>query len=182
MLGFGSATGNLYDRLGRIGKILSEMRTYQSAQLVNYTNTTTGVVAQYNAESDLQALFGGDYINEVNAPGSVGGTLSSAAAQTLNRMIFRDNPRISQNLQALNVTASMTELIRQMKVAGATVFAAVITATPSAFTGAGNGVTNVSTRRPLDGLVLENTFAETVLLTCIADSYVGGAQAGNETL
>lgn len=156
------------------------MRTYQAAQLTNFTNTTTGVVAQFNGESDLQALIGSAYIGSLNSISSVGSLAASVAEATLNRMVFRDSPRISQTLESLNVLDSLTELIRQMKVAGATVLAQTIAATPSANTGTGNGIVNASVRRASDGLVLENAFAETLLLTCDSDSYAGGATAGNE--
>lgn len=180
MLSFASATGNLYNRWGKLGLVLSQMRAYQLAQLTNITDTTNGAVAQFDSESDIQAVLGSAYIGILNGAGSVGSTLKTAAVQTLNRMIFRDNPRIYQTLTGSNTLASIQELIRQMKVAGATVRAHTITATPSAFTGAGTGVINVSTTRPQDGLVLENMFAESILFTCNSDSFTGGATAGNE--
>lgn len=180
MLSFASAPGNLFNRIGKLGLTISQAAIYQAAQLINFTDTTNGVVAQYNSESDIQALMGSSYQGLLNSVSNVGGLAQNMANATLNRMVFRDNPRISQTLQSVNILDSMLELIRQMQVAGASVLAMTITATPSSMTGLGNGVINVSTRRPLDGRVLENTFAETVQLLCTSDSYTGGATEGNE--
>ena len=160
------------------------MRSYQNSQLTNLTDTTNGVVAQYNGESDLQALIGSSYIGILNGAGSVGTLAANVAQSTLNRMIFRDQPQLSQTLSQLQVTTSLTELIRQMKVAGATVLAMTVTATPQAFstylTNIGNGVITASIRRPRDGLVLENAFGESLKAVCTGDSYSSSATAGNE--
>lgn len=180
-ISFASAPGNLFNRLGKLGLLLSEMRDYQLAQLTNMTNTTTGVVAQFDAESDLQAIMGSSYIGALTAPESVGNTAQQLAVATVNRVVFRDNPRIFQNLQSQNTIASIQEIIRQMGVAGATVFAAVVTATPGTFVGFGNGVVVASVRRPLDGRILENAYAESIQVLCTSDSYDGGATEGNET-
>lgn len=181
-LSFADATGNLFNRLGRLGKVLSQARSCQTSQLTNLTSTSAGVVAQYNGEPDVQALVGASYVGVLNAVGSVGATMQSVARQTVNRMVFRDNPRIAQTLTAVNVTDSIREVIRQMRAAGATVRAHSVAATPSAFSGAGDGAVNASVVRPEDGLTLENAYAETLLVECTRDSYTGGATAGNETL
>lgn len=180
-LSFSSATGNLMNRLGKLGLLLKQLRSYQTAQLANMTNTTNGVVAQYDGESDIQAIMGSSYIGLLGGSEGMGSIAQSMAEATVNRMVFRDNPRISQTLQSLNTVSSINEIIRQMKVQGASVLAMTITATPTIFTGTGNGVLVASVKRPFDGKVLENSFAETMLVTCTNDSYVGGATAGNES-
>lgn len=180
MLSFGSAPGNYYNRIGKLGLLASQVRIYQLQQLINMTDTVNGVVAQYNSESDIQALMGSAYISALTAPESVCQTAQSIAQTTANRMIFRDNPRISQTLTQLNIIDSLREIIRQMGAAGATFLAMTIGATPSAFTGVGNGVLNLSTKRPFDGRTLENAYAENLLFTCNNDSYTGGTVAGNE--
>lgn len=180
MLSFADAPGNLFNRIGKLGNLLQEMDAYQAAQLFNITDTTFGAVAQYNGESDIQALLGGAYIGQLNGVGMVGTMSRAVAGATVNRMVFRDNPQIAQNLVSLNVLTSLKEVIRQMGIAGATVLAQTITATGSSFTGVGNGVIRTSVRRPLDGLVLENAFAENLLFTCSSDSYSGGVFQGNE--
>ncbi len=180
MLSFGSAPGNLFNRLGKLGLIIKQAKSYQTSQQPNLIDTTNGAVAQYDGESDLQALIGSAYIGILNNVSTAGSLAKSVAVQTINRMVFRDNPQIGQTLTSLNTTASINEVIRQMKLQGATVLAMTIGATPSSFTGTGNGVINASVRRPFDGLVLENSFAETVKFTCTDDSYGGNATAGNE--
>lgn len=180
MLSFASAPGNIANRLGKLGLLASQVRLYQSSQLINMTDTVNGVVAQYNSESDIQALLGSAYIGALAAPETICQTAQTIAQATVNRMVFRDNPRLSQTLTQLNVIDSLREIIRQMGVAGATFLAMTVGATPSPFTGVGNGVLNLSTKRPFDGRTLENAYAENLLFTCNNDSYTGGTVAGNE--
>jgi hypothetical protein len=190
MLSFTNAPGNLYNRLGKIGLAIKNLKSYQGTLLTTMTDVTNGIVAQFNAESDIQALMGSSYIGiEYATDQSVGGVMQNLAAATANRQIFRDNPRINQTLDNANTLASLQEIIRQMKVAGASILAMTVTAAPVVvggqpgphFVGVGNGVINASAVRPLDGLTLENSFAENLLLTCTADSYLGGTAAGNES-
>ena len=180
MLSFSNAAGNLFNRLGKLGLLIQQAKNYQTFQMPNMIDITDGVVAQYNAEPDLQAQMGSSYIELLNGISGVGGFAQGLAATTINRMVFRDNPQISQTLQQLNVTTSILEVIRQMKLAGVSVLAAGVTATPGTFSGTGNGIINASVRRPLDGVVLENSFSENLLLVCTDDSYLGGAVLGNE--
>lgn len=182
MLSFASAPGNLFNRWGKLGALIKNAQTYQTSQLASLTNLTTGATAQYAGEADIQAVIGAAYIGLLAGPEQSGTLSQSVAALTANRMVFRDNPQISQTLQSLNTITSLNEIIRQMKAVGASVLAMTITAAPTGFIGVGNGVLNFSTRRPLDGLVLENAFAENLLITCTSDSYSGSATAGNEGL
>lgn len=179
-LSFASSTGAFFNRIGKIGALIKNLRSYQNTQLSAMTDTTNGVVAQFNSESDIQAIMGTSYLGILAAVGGIGSTAQSLATETLNRMIFRDNAQLNQNLTSLNTVASLRELIRQMKVAGATVLAATVAGTATAFTGDGNGAAVVSTVRPFDGKSLENLYAETITLLCTDDSYTGGAAAGSE--
>lgn len=180
-ISFSSAVGNLYNRLGSIGALIANARTHQLIQLTAMTDTTTGVVAEFDSESDIQAIMGSSYISILQSIGStVSSTCQQMAEQTVNRMVFRDFARLNQNLTQTNTLGSLVEIIRQMQAAGATVLAMTIGASSTAFTGDGNGIVNVSTKRPYDGLVLENAFAETITYTCSADSYSGGATEGAE--
>lgn len=181
MLSFEDATANIYNRIGRLGKIISQMDTYQASQLYNMTNLPYGTTFQFSSESDIQAEIGNSYMGQLNAVSSIGGLCQQIAVDTFNRMVFRDNPRINQTLTSQNTLASIQEVIRQMGILGATIKACVVTATNSSFTGVGNGVINASVRRPLDARVLENSLAEKLLLTCQSDSYSGSATAGNES-
>lgn len=181
-ISFSSAVGNLFNRLGKLGNLIKQVRSYQSSQEANMINTLNGVVAQFNGESDLQALMGNSYLGILRGPESASTTAQNIARATINRVVFRDNPRSGQDLQSQNILGSLTEVIRQMKLAGSTVRAMTITATPTSFSGTGNGIVNSSVIRPLDGLTLENAFAETLLLTCSSDSYSGSSTAGNEPI
>lgn len=182
-LSFADAPGNLFNRLGKLGALLKQVRLYQAALKPIMIDTTTGVVAQYNNEPDIQAVMGSSYISLLNGvPGGIPGTIQDIAALTINRMVFRDNPKIAQNLESVNLYDSLTEVIKQMKAQGASVLAQTITATPTTFTGTGNGVINASAKRPFDGLTLENAFAENLLFTVSSDSYSGTANAGNESV
>ena len=184
MLSFASAPGNVFDIIGKCGALVENARSNQNTQLTALRNTTTGLVAQLNNNSDIQALVGSNYIGQLNSIGSIGQLASQVATQALNRLVFNDNPGPNQSLQQLNLTYALDELIRQMKIGGASVLAMVISTSIQQFTSflsnIGNGVIVASTRRPFDGATLENAFAETLKATCFGDSYSGGATAGNE--
>lgn len=180
MLSFSDATGNFLNRIGRLGKLVSLADAYGENLVTYFTDETDGAVGQYNDESDLQALLGSTYQSFANSPAGVGGYMQSVAAATLSRMIFRDNPIILATLNGVNTPVSLLELIRQMSVAGASVLAPTITATPGTFTGYGSGVLVASTKRARDGAVMENSYAETLTAFCSGDSYSGTASAGNE--
>lgn len=182
MLSFADATGNLLNRLGKLGALVAQARSFMSSQEDNMIDEADGVVGQYNAEPDIQALVGSVYIGLLNGSAAPFGALAqNVASQTINRMVFRDNPRISQNLQTLNTLASIQEVIRQMNVEGATVLQQTTTATPGAFTGFGNGIVVTSIKRPSDGRMLENAYAEDLQLVCSNDSLQGTAEAGSES-
>jgi hypothetical protein len=182
MLSFSNAPGNFFNRIGTLGQLVKLASAYQGNLLPALTSTSTGVVAQYNGESDLQAQVGNAYVGILNGAGSsIGGLVQSLAQQTLSRMIFRDNAQLSQTLQGVQVNSSIAELIRQMNIAGAKVLAMNVSSTLNPFVGTGNGISVASTIRPFDGRTLENSFSETLTIRCIADSYLNGALPGNET-
>lgn len=186
MLSFANATSNLFNRLGKCGLLISQMGINQTAQFPNMTDTAHGVVAQFNSESDIQAQIGDNYINQLNSD-TIGNLAQSIAVQTINRMVYRDNPQLNLTLQSINTLSSINEVIRQMKIAGATIQSQTVTAVPQIvsnpgpnFTGIGNGIIVTSVLRPQDGLAEQNSLAETVTALCTQDSYIGGATAGNE--
>lgn len=180
-ISFGDATGNLFNRLGSLGKLISAARASQAAQVTNLF----AAVGQYDAEPDLQAGVGGQYVNLANSVvAQFGATAASMAAATVNRVVYRDDPQYLQTLQGGTTLLSLREVIRQMYEQGASVLAQTVTATADAFSAVGSvgdGVVRASVRRPLDGRFLENLLAETFRVTCVADSYTGGQQAGNES-
>lgn len=189
-LSFSTATGNLFVRWGKIGALIANMRGHQNTQYTALTDTVLGLVAQYNLESDVQAIVGSSYIGLLNSIGSIGSFCQQMASATLQRQVFRDNPQLNQTLdQNTDNLTCLLEVIRQMKVAGASILAQTIAATPLVvsvpgphFTGNSNGIINTSTKRPTDALILQNAFAENLTLTCINDSFLGGATLGNEAL
>jgi hypothetical protein len=190
MLSFTNAPQNLFNVLGKVGALVKNLKAYQTLQLTAMTDTTSGVVAQLNNESDIQAILGNAYIGILSsAGGNIGGTGQAIAEGILNRKVFRDNPQLNQTLTSFNTPVSIQEVIRQMKVAGATVLAMSVAANPiilsgqpgPQFRGTGNGVIVTSVKRPLDGLVLENSFAENLLVLVNSDSYSNTATAGNES-
>lgn len=183
MLSFANATGNLFNRLGKLGALIANSDSYQATQVTAMVSPSTGVVAQLDAEADIQAIMGSSYIGVANSiGGNFGGVCQQIANAIVNRMVFRDNPQYGQTLQGGNIITSMQEVIRQMRIAGATVQSITVTATPGAFVGVGDGVINASVIRDYDGVTQENAFTENLLFTCIGDSYNGGrVSAGNET-
>ncbi len=181
LISFANASGNLYNRIGKLGLLVKALKSYQSSQYINMTDPVLGVVAQYLSEPDLQAEMGSNYLSILtNTDQTISSVIQQLAADTVNRIVFRAMPQLNQNLTNANILTSLQVVIQQMQQQGATVLAMTVGATPTPFVGTGNGMVTVSTRRPLDGLVLENAFAETVSATCTSDSYSGTATAGNE--
>ena len=182
-LSFADATGNFFNRLGKYGLLVSQAKSYQDSQETNMTDTTNGVVAQLNDEPDIQQIMGGSYrsiLSSVESAGSIARQLSEA---TLNRMIYNSSARLNQTATTSNTFASLKELIRQMEVEGATVLKMTVAGTwDGTWNGTGNGAVVVSVVDPLDGLDLENTFAESITLECTDDSYSGSATIYNEAI
>lgn len=178
----------LFNRWGSLGSLPSLARSYQASLVTAMTSTTTGIVSHYNSEPDIQALMGAAWIGLANAPGGgVGGIAQAIAGPTVNRMVYRDNPQLAQTLEQLTVLVSLREVIRQMKQQGATIRAHTLAATVGAFQAAagssdGRGRAAVSLKRPSDGLILQNAYAEKVRFTVTGDSYLSGATEGNERL
>lgn len=183
-LSFTDTTGNLFNRLGRLGKVISNAKTHQTAQETAYIDLTDGVIGQYESESDLQALMGSSYISLLDSIGGLAsGVMQGLATATANRMVYRDTPQLNQNLTSINLLASLENIVQQMEDQVYYVLAMTVAATVASFDSGmtGNGSVNVSVKRPKDGRYLENAFAETLTFTCSADSYEDGATAGNET-
>lgn len=182
MLDFSATTGALFPRLGKLGALIKNIRTHQNTQFTAMTSTSTGVIGQYNSESDLQALMGSAYLGILGGVEAAGNTAQGLASATIVRMVYRDNPLFGQTLTSGTLQAAVNEVIRQMKVQGATILNMTVGSSVNTFTGTGNGVVNLSTRRPSDGATLENIFAEQLTVKCIADSYTGNATIYNENL
>lgn len=182
-ISFSGATGDLFNILSRLGKMASELRSYQNAQNTNMTSQASGVVGQLNAEPDIQAVMGDNYLSILAGAGNnIASTLQDIAARAVQRVVYRDNVLPGQTLTSGSTLSCLLEVIRQMKAQAQTVLAMTVAAAPSGVVaGVGNGVLVASAKRAADGLYLENAFAETVKFVCTADSYTGGRSAGNET-
>jgi len=169
---FTTNPGGMYPRIGRILKVAYLLSPYESSLPPAFL----AVFGQYL--SSLQPVGGAV---EVQADGAVRiasgvmGFATQAAQDTVQGMVLADQPSQSSTLQS-----SMAEVIRQMKAGSYYVTPNVITATQTALSGSiGNGVLVISTKRG-DGLVNENSVAETLRLVCTADSYTGNATVGQE--
>lgn len=181
-ISFGSAPGDLFAALGKVAALLKNARTNQDLQHTALTSQATGVVGQLNDEPDVQAIAGAGYVGALDSIGSSVGALAAQVADAIaNRYVYRDLPRVNQTLTQSDTLQSLQEIVRQMKEQGASVRACAVTAGAATFSGKGNGVLVVSTKRPFDGRTLENAFTETAKVVCTADGYVGGATAGRET-
>ena len=179
-LSFASAPGALFNILGKIGAFIANQRSNQATQFTALVSQATGIDPQLVNEPDIQAIIGSSYISLLDNIGNGGGTMQGLAAAAVNRKVFRAQAQYNQTLTQADTLTSLQYVIQQMKIAGATVLSMTITGTPAGFVGAGNGVVTFSVKRPLDGLVLENTFSEIVIFTCNNDSYNGSATQGNE--
>jgi len=180
MISFSSAVGNIFPILGKCAALIKNLRSYQSTQQTSLINLTTGLLPQLVNYPDIQAVVGGSYMSILNGVGFTGTFAAQIASQSLNRAVFNDNPQAGQTAISGSDLVNLRELIRQMKLAGASVLAMPITATPTTFTGTGNGVIVASTKRALDGLVMENSYSEGMQVQCTSDSYSGATAAGNE--
>ena len=184
MIPFASAPGNLFDCLGKCGLLVKQQLSNQTSQNTNMSNSSTGLIGQLVSQPDIAAQVGSTYLNILSSLESPSNLASAIAVLILNRIVFLDTPQQNQTFTTPNTPASLLEVIYQMKQQAATILAMTIGATAVPFTNnaqnTGNGVVNISTVRPLDGKVLENSFAETLTILCTADSYLGGQNAYNE--
>jgi hypothetical protein len=169
-----------FNILGKLAALAKNLRTHHVAQEAALVDTTTGVTAQLNAEADVQALIGANYIGILAATTGVGGAAQQTAVAAVNRIVYRDDALPGQTLTNNSIERSLREVIRQMLSQGASVRAQTVAATPTAFAGEGNGALVASVKRAGDGLTCEHSFAETVRVTCTQDAYTGGATAGQE--
>lgn len=177
-----------------MGLALSQIRSYQASQVTNLVggNPPTGgpasLVGQFVSEPDVQALIGAAWVSILN--GVTGGSaMQSLAEQTLNRIVYRANPRLAQTLQQLATLDSVDEFLRQLNtqefgVRGHDSIAATantIGGNPATFFSQkdraltpGNGAVVTSVRRPSDGVLYENQYAETLDVVITGDSFTGG--------
>lgn len=176
---------SLFNVLGRIAAVVKNLRAYQDQQLSAMIDPSVGIVAGLDDEADVQAVTGAGYIGALSSSGgSVGPLMQQQAAAVVNRLVFRDAPRLGQTLTQSSTLASLQEVIRQMKAGGFTVRRCSVSCVPGVFSApaTGDAVITASAVRPFDGLPLENVYAEQVNVVCDQDSYLGGATAYQESM
>jgi hypothetical protein len=176
-LSFANAAGNLFNRLGRYGKLAHVSRTFQT-DLKTYFDA---LMAQYDSSvaSPLQLPASGlaaqrDATRE--AASAFMSSLSSNAGLTVTEMIKADKPTSAWSLQE-----SLEEVRRQMIAAPATIKLCTVTGSSAAGpTNSGDGVMVVSVKRG-DGLSQELLYPEAAYVRCFFDSQTSGATSGQET-
>lgn len=163
----------LFTRLGHVGGVGYALAGRQ-AELVDML---ASVWDEYKDTTDLDLIGTQTQIEKstISAAQAPMDSLSGLASPTLTRMVGDSVPALKNDPQSC-----MTELIRQMGVASATVPACTVTAPSAALsTNVGDGVLVITTKRG-DGLQQDNIVAESLRLSCTADSYTGGATEGSE--
>ncbi len=164
----------LFARLGRIGRAYYVLAGGQAGLPAAFTS----LFAQYSGAHGLIGNIESRKDSLIRAESAAGllGTLRPVAEQTLLEIVKADQPS-----QARSVAMAITELIRQMKADSKSVKSCTIGLTPTALSGnTGTGVLVTSTKRG-DGLIQQNTIAETARLSCVSDSYSQTATAGLES-
>lgn len=176
----------LTTQLGALGGCLKDLYAFQNG---TWLTDLQNVLAQnpsannYVPTQDFLAQLSS--LNGLNGPlvtnlSSQLSVLQSTAQQIIQAAVQADSPP-SFNV---DLTAAVLEALRQFKLQGQTVKRCTVAATETAapgVTNTGNGQVVLSTKRA-DGLIQENLYAESTLMTCTADAETGGtATAGNET-
>lgn len=170
-----TGAGGLFTRLGKVAKKIRLINTHQDTRI---DDDTEAIIAQYDT---LRLPVSGLYATidtERSQAGAINSTLQQVARDTVLQMVAADNPQLSNS----DLGTALTELIRQMKAAAASVTACTVAASAAAIATpamAGDGAIVLSTKRG-DGLVEENLFAEVAPITCQADSQSGSATAASE--
>ncbi len=169
---FTSGVGHLFNRLGALFKSIQVNQTFQASTLAT---AQTDVAAQFTTRQDMLPSFQTTVTTAQNAGQAFSQAMSTLAQNVLLTMIQEDSPQPAKTL-----AYAIPELILQMNNATASVVHNVVTAGFTAGTNIGTGTLIVSTTDPY-GFTLENILAETLTITCTADSLPGqGATAGQE--
>lgn len=166
---------SLFNRVGQQGNVGYTVAQQQA--LIPTILTELWELYENTDDLDLIGSFTQSQAGIVSSMSGPGSQTSGLAQTTAQRMVATSVPSLSGS----TAQVFLTELIRQMKADSKTVPACAITATGTVLgTNVGNGVLVTTTKRG-DGLVQENTVAESLRLQCANDSYTGGATQGQET-
>ncbi len=174
------APGCLFDGWGKMGAIVSEIDALHVVLEPALIDLTTGVLGQLNSFPILGAQVGGTYVNLLGSVEQPCSSMQSLAQNFINALVYAYQAQYNQNLTTPNLPSSIAFVLQQMAAQNATVLQMTVGAVIGAFSGTGNGVVNISLKRPSDGRFLENAFQELVLFTCSSDSYSGSSAAFNE--
>jgi hypothetical protein len=170
---FNSGSNSLFPRLGRCGKALFVLNPAQSSILT----LANDLLGRYPAaDQDLSGSVG---LARAGLIGSIPtgwfGSVQQLATQTVLRMVAADQPT-----RAGSIGDALAEIVRQMNASTLSVKKCTVGQTTTPYTyNLGTGQVLIATKRG-DGLDLENLFAETANVTCVADAVNGGAVAGSE--
>lgn len=168
-----TGTGGIFTRWGRIGKFAYLQNPYEASLPAAFTSLWAQYLSSLqpvNAPNQIQA-------NQLTrlASGLNSGQLNQLAQQTLIGMVQADQPSIQPS-----VLPCLIELIRQMNVAAATVDITTVTAAVAPVgTPVGTPVIVTSTIGG-NGISRQLMIPEVDRLQCVADSYTGGTNPGNE--
>lgn len=164
----------LFDRIGKLGKILFEQNSLADGLHDTYfPEIVTSYGSDYTLLGNLPSMLTADRA----ALASIGPSLQAMAVATLNSMVNADAPQANPN----DVGQSIAELIRQMSAASKTVQKCTTTVSTSAGSGNYGNATVVASVLNGDGLMKQYCFSETGTLVCQQDSQTGGATLGSES-
>lgn len=171
MLSFTNSAGNLFNRLGAVFHAIQVNQTFQATTL---PAVQADVAAQFTTRQDLIPTFQSSITTAQNANQSFTSRMNAVAANVLIIMVQEDNPQ-----PAATLNYALPELIRQMGTSN-TVTHCVVGSNQTTGTNTGTGSLIISTTNEA-GANLENMLAETLTLTCAADSLPGqGTAPGSE--
>lgn len=172
--------GNLFNALGEMGAVIANVNSAQATMQATAITASNSLYNQLANQPDIAATVGTSWTSWLSAFESPCGTLQQLAQQYINRLVYNAQPQLNQTLTSSNLTASIAFVYAQMLAQNATVLQMTVGSSTTPFVGSGNGIVTCSLKRPFDGRILENAFAEILTFTCTADSYVGGATAFHE--
>jgi hypothetical protein len=169
-----TGAGGLFTRLGRLAKVQYDSHGYAGTPLPTNMNAAIAALGtEYGLASPLPAALTAAQSAVVQSPGS---TIRAVAQSVLLKMVNDDQPQA--NLSSLGL--ALTELIRQMALAPASVATCTVSATATAASiNSGDGVVVLTTKTGR-GLIQQGVFAEAGLLNCTGDAQSATAPLGGE--
>lgn len=170
-----TGTGGLFTRLGHLAYVLFQADAYANSSLPTaYANAIAGLTTEYTIAAPLAVASDSARLTSTQA---VFQNLQTCSIAILNKMVSDDAGITDPN----DLTANMTELVRQMNANSTSVQSMTVSAAASAVSGnTGNGTILMTTLRG-DGTIKQNIFAETTYMVCDVDAQSGSASAGSES-